>query len=63
MRLKLERYHRDIRRQDHEALFRMRRQQMLQAEEEEEAEIVIRRGRPPREEIEMDGENEEHQQN
>ena len=45
MRLKLERYHRDIRRQDHEALFKMRREQLLRAEEEEEAEIVSRRGR------------------
>lgn len=57
MRLKLERYHRDIRRQDHEALFKMRREQLLRAEEEEEAEIVSRRGRKGKEESEMDGEN------
>lgn len=63
MRQKLERYHREIRRQDHEALFRMRRQEMLRAEEEEEAEIIIRRGRvAPQEEVEMDGENHHYQQ-
>ena len=65
MRQKLERYHREIRRQDHEALFRMRREQMLRAEEEEEAEIVVRRGRgrAVREEIEMDGEAQHRPQN
>lgn len=49
MRHKLERYHRDIRRQEHEALFKMRREQMLR-EEEAEAEIVGRSGRSLREE-------------